>query len=147
MLVAGFPKTVEQRAWLFDFNERPAKFAAFAFADMPAKLHHHRLLAIADTKNGQSAVKNYLRGTRGVGVCGGCRAAGQNDALWLHPRKRRLGIVERRDFGIDPGLAHTARDQLRNLASEIDDQDGVGRFAVCFGVWHGQPIVIGAPPV
>jgi hypothetical protein len=33
---------------------------------------------------------------------------------------------------------------LRHLAPEIDDQDGVGRFAMCFGFWHGPPIGVAA---
>ena len=37
------------------------------------------------------------------------------------------------DLAIDAGLAHAARDQLRHLAAEIDDEDGVG---MC-GVLHG----------
>jgi hypothetical protein len=36
--------------------------------------------------------------------------------------------VERGDFGIDPRLAHAARDELGHLAAEIDDQDGIGRL-------------------
>ena len=38
----------------------------------------------------------------------------------------RLGRLERHDLGIDAGLAHAARDELRDLAAEIDDEDGVG---------------------
>ena len=44
-----------------------------------------------------------------------------------------LGGLERNDLGIDAGLAHAPRDQLRDLAAEIDDEDGVGMS----GVLHG----------
>src|SRR5689334_7069942 len=36
--------------------------------------------------------------------------------------------VERSDFAIDAGLAHAARDELRHLAAEVDDEDGFGRL-------------------
>ena len=37
-------------------------------------------------------------------------------------RERLLGRLKRRDLAIDAGLAHAARDQLRDLRAEIDDQ-------------------------
>ena len=39
----------------------------------------------------------------------------------------RFGLLERHDLGIDALLAHPARDQLRHLAAEIDDQNLVMR--------------------
>ena len=42
----------------------------------------------------------------------------------LEPLERLVGGVERRDLGIDAGLADAARDQLRHLAAEVDDEDG-----------------------
>ena len=52
--------------------------------------------------------------------------AREDDALGLQPLERFLGGVERRDLAIDAGLADAARDQLRHLASEVDDEDGFG---------------------
>ncbi len=34
--------------------------------------------------------------------------------------------LEGDDLGIDAGFAHAPRDELRHLAAEIDDEDGVG---------------------
>ena len=51
-------------------------------------------------------------------------AAGQDDALGIEPLERFGGGVEGRDFGIDSGFANAARDQLRDLAAEVDDEDG-----------------------
>ena len=39
---------------------------------------------------------------------------------------RGLRLVERHDLGVDAGLAHAPRDELRHLAAEVDDEDGVG---------------------
>ena len=52
-----------------------------------------------------------------------------------------LGLGKGRDLGIDPGLAHAARDELGDLAAEIDDQDGVGEV-----FWlHGGPVKASVP--
>ena len=64
-------QAVEQGAGFFHRNRCAAKFAAVACAHMSAQLHHHRLLAITNAKNGQAAVEYALRCTRGIGVRGG----------------------------------------------------------------------------
>ncbi len=56
-------------------------------------------------------------------------------ALGLAALIAGLRLVERHDLGIDAGLAHAPRDQLRHLAAEIDDQDfivlgGLGRHGI-----------------
>ena len=71
MRLATFPKAVEQGAGFFHRNRCAAKFAAVACADTSAQLHHHRLLAITNAKNGQAAVEYALRCTRGIAVRGG----------------------------------------------------------------------------
>jgi hypothetical protein len=81
----------------------------------------HDLLAIADAQDRQAAVEQHLRRAGAVGGHAGDR---KDDALGLHPLERGFGLRERRDFGIDPGFAHAPGDQLRDLAAEIDDQDG-----------------------
>jgi hypothetical protein len=50
-------------------------------------------------------------------------AAGQDDALRAelpHERVRHIGRV---DLAVDPRLAYAARDQLRVLCAEIEDED------------------------
>ena len=70
MLFACRPKPVEQCAGFLDLDKRPPEFAAIAAGDMPAKLHHHRLLAIANTKDRKARVKYALWRARGTRVCG-----------------------------------------------------------------------------
>ena len=63
-------------------------------------------------------------GARGrVLVSDRCRAAGQDDRLRREPAKASGGVLEGMDFAIDARLAHAARDQLRHLRAEIDDED------------------------
>ena len=119
-----------KRARLGDGKKRAAKFAAFpgfvAGPHFAAQLLRHHLLAITNAKDRQAAVKQHLRraGAAIVGHRGG--RAGENDTLGLHPVKRFFGHRVWRDFGIHAGLAHAARDQLRYLTAEIDNQDGIG---------------------
>jgi hypothetical protein len=40
------------------------------------------------------------------------------------------------DFAIDPGFADAARNQLRHLAAEIDDENAVGMGYL----GHGEPL-------
>jgi hypothetical protein len=43
----------------------------------------------------------------------------------LHPRKCLGGGVEGGDLAIYASFAHAAGDELRDLAAEVDNQDGV----------------------
>ena len=53
------------------------------------------------------------------------RAAGQDHRLGLQPREGFGRFRERVDFAIDARLAHTPRDQLRDLRAEVDDENEV----------------------
>ena len=54
-----------------------------------------------------------------------------------------FGDRERMDFAIDPALAHPARDQLGDLAAEIEDQDAVGHGSA---LENGDKEAVGAVP-
>ena len=58
----------------------------------------------------------------------GRRAAGQDDARGTEPGHRLGGALERDHFGVDARLADAARDQLGDLAAEIDDENGLRRL-------------------
>src|ERR1700730_16790770 len=73
--------------------------------------------------------------------------AGEDPAFPPHLTKSRFRLLERHDFGIDALLAHPARDQLRDLAAEIDDQNLVmrrGHLGALLAGWlcccHGKQI-------
>ena len=59
------------------------------------------------------------------------RAAGEDHRLRLHLGEGGFRLLERHDLGIDALLAHPARDQLRHLGAEIDDQNLVMRRGHC----------------
>jgi len=92
-----------------------------------AELVRHRLLAVADAEHRQPAIEEMLRRARAVVPHHRRRPTGQYDALRLQPLERLVGAVERGDLAIDPGLAHAPGNQLRHLASEVDDEDRVAK--------------------
>src|SRR6476660_8323507 len=55
------------------------------------------------------------------------RTAGEDHRFRLHFPEGGFGLLERHDLGIDALLAHAARDQLRHLTAEIDNQNLVMR--------------------
>jgi hypothetical protein len=63
-------------------------------------------------------------GTPSSKISGG--AAGEDDRFGLRRGERFRSPVERHDLGIHAALAHAARDQLRHLRAEIDDEDWGG---------------------
>src|SRR5262249_19428561 len=58
------------------------------------------------------------------------RPAGQDDGRGLSHRGRLRGLVIRDDLAIDAAFAHPPRDELRDLAAEIDDQNIIGQCAL-----------------
>ena len=128
MRFAFGPEAVEQRATFAHLDECPAEFAAFAAFDLAAQLLGHRLLAVADAKDRHAGIEQRLRGARAAFFGYRCGATGKDDPLGLHPFIGGLGHAERCDFAVNAGFAHTPCDELRHLAAEIDDEDGVLRL-------------------
>ena len=127
------PDAVEQRAVLLDLEEGAAEFAVVPAFDLAAELDAHRLLAVADAEHRNAGLEDDLRRARAADLDGRGRAAGKDDRLRLDALEGFVGRLERHDLGIDAGLAHAPGDQLRDLAAEIDDEDGVGMS----GGFHG----------
>ena len=97
-----------------------------ARTDLAAQLVAHDLLAVADAEDGQAAVEQYLRGARGSLVAYAGGRARQDDALGLEAVEGLFRLCEGGDFRVDASFAHAARDELGDLAAEIDDEDGIG---------------------
>ena len=99
--------------------------------DLAAELVRHHLLAVADAEHRQARVEQIAAGRAGCRLTSPRRAPPDRMMpVGLQPRERLGGAAERRDLGIDAGLAHAAGDELGHLAAEIDDQDGFGRLPV-----------------
>ena len=144
MFFAHAPGGIEQLACCPDLDIGAAEFAVMAALDLAAELGGHRHLAVADAEHGHAGIEDRLRRARRALFVHGFRAAGEDHRLRLHLGKSGFGLLERHDLGIDALLAHPARDQLRHLTAEIDDQNlvmrrGHRRRRPCFWLWgcHG----------
>ena len=93
--------------------------------DTAAELGAHRLHAVADPEDRHAEPEDELGCPRCLGSGQRGRAARQDDRVGSKVAESvvadRVGV----DLAIDPALAHPARDQLGNLAAEIEDQDSV----------------------
>ncbi len=123
IFLALAPHAIEQRAILGHLYFGAAEFAMMAALDLAAKLVRHGLLAIADAEHGQASPVKFRRRQRGVGVKDRGGTAGEDHGPGLHRRKGFARPLERRDLAIDALFAHAPGDQLRDLGTEIDDQD------------------------
>ena len=92
--------------------------------DVAAELERHQLGAVADAEHGQPAAPDRGVGLGGAVVVHGHRAAREDD----RPDPAPLELGHRRVVGqqlrVDVELADAARDQLGELAAEVEDGDG-----------------------
>jgi hypothetical protein len=92
--------------------------------DAPAEVERHQLRAVADAEGGDAGLEDaVVDAGRAVGV-DGRGAAGEDDRVRVARADRVRRHAVRHELGVHPRLAHAARDQLRVLAAEVDDEDG-----------------------
>ena len=109
-----------------DIDEGAAELAMVGALDLAAELLADRLLAVADAEHRHVQLEHDARRLRRLAFIDRGRAAGEDDALGAEVGDA-LGIgVEGQDLAIDAGLADAARDELRELGTEIEDQDTFG---------------------
>ena len=132
IFLALLPDALEQRRVLGDQHLGAAEFAVVAGLDLAAELMRHRLLAVADAEHGDACFEQLFRRERRVLVEHRGRPAGEDHGGGLHPREGFGGLLVGHDLGIDLLFAHPARNELRHLGAEIDDENLVvlihGRF-------------------
>ncbi len=124
------PDALEQGARLDDLDVGAAELRRVAPLDLAAELLAERLLAVADGEDRRAAVENRRGRARAARFRNRGRPAGEDHRLGLQPREGLARPGERMDLAIDAGLAHPARDQLRHLRAEVDDEDDVVLHAV-----------------
>ncbi len=90
------------------------------------QLRRHRLHAIADAEDRHVQLEDGLRNPRRIVEIDGFRAARQDDAGRRERFQCRFIHVPGMYLGIDARLADAARDQLRILSAEVQDQDALG---------------------
>jgi hypothetical protein len=92
-------------------------------AHVAAELLAHPLHAVADAQDGQAELEQLARNLGRVGRVDRGRAAGEDHAGEVHAPGELQRLVRRRDLAPGARLAHAARDQLRVLRAQVDDQD------------------------
>ena len=129
MLFALGPHAREQGAILGHLDEGAAEFPVVGGFDLAAGLGDHGLFAVTDAEHGQAAhgrrrIEQGLGGAgRGLLMDGG-RSARQNHALGAERLDEGfVDGIEGVNFAVNARFPDPARDQLRHLGAEIDDQD------------------------
>ena len=154
VFAAPVPGGVEQPAVALHLDIGTAELAVVPALDLAAELGGHGHLAVADAEHGHAGIEDFLRRARRALFVHRLRAAGEDHRFRLHLVEGGFRLLERDDFGIDALLAHPARDQLRHLTAEIDNQNlvmrrghgGRRRLAGFLCCCHGKQIRDGARP-
>jgi len=117
---------------------RVAELANRALLDAATELRGHRLHPVADPEHRHAERPHSVRRPRRVAFGHAVRAARQDDSLRRKGAHERVVDVERVDLAIDVRLAQAARDQLRVLRAEIEDQNPRMRWR-CHRLRRRQP--------
>lgn len=125
MALADRPHAVEKRALLLDLDKGSAELAVIGALGLAAHLHAERHLAIADPEDRVACLEDHLRCARAADIARRSRPARQDDRLGLDTPERFFAELEGHDFRINARFADAPGDQLRELAAEIKDEDGV----------------------
>jgi hypothetical protein len=89
--------------------------------DFPAERIGHQLHAVADAEHRHAGVEQRRLAARRGGLRHAARPTRQDDADGIALANLDERRVVRKDFRIDRQLAEPARDQLRELRAEIQD--------------------------
>ena len=103
-----------------------AIFSVVSSFDLTAELFHHNLLAVADTKDRQAHVKEFLRRAGRAIARHAVRTTREDHGLRSKLTNgfsgdRLIGV----DFAVNLQLTQAARDQLRHLRTEVDDKEAL----------------------
>lgn len=117
-------QALEERARAVGDGERAlAVFALLAFLDLPAEELREELHAVTDAEHGHAELEDAAVGQRRVSGIHAGRAAAEDQAARFHRGDPRGGGVVADDGGIHVALTDAARDDLRVLGPEIQDDD------------------------
>ena len=115
-------RRVGQEPRLGHLHRRPPELGDAGAVDAAAELERHQLRAVADAERRDAELEQRRVDARGVVGVDGRRAAAQHERVRV-PGAHRLGRDRVADeLGVDAALAHAARDQLRVLATEIENE-------------------------
>ncbi len=125
--LALLPHAIEKRAAVADLHKGAAELVMIGCLDLAAELGDQRLLAVADAEQRHAHLEGELRGARRIVFRHRCRAAGKDDAARSEVADAREIGVEGHDLAIDACFAYAPRDELGELAAEIENKNLVGR--------------------
>ena len=108
-----------------DGHDGAPVFAAVGLDHLAAHQVRDHLHAVAEAEHRHAEVQDFLRRDRRAGVVHRIRAAGEDDPPGPPLPDPLDGAGARVDLAVDVGLAHPARDELGELAAEVEDQDAV----------------------
>ena len=114
------------RVKFLDLNFRVAVLAFSRGTHLPAERIDHELQSVADAEHGNAEIEDTLIGQRRVFVVHRRRAARQNDSHRRIAANFFQAGVEGQDDRENFLFADAARNQLRILRAEVEDNDGLG---------------------
>ena len=109
------PDAVKQRTGFFHVNKGATKFLMVGRSHATAKFRDHCLLAVTYAQDRDTHFVDTLWRAGGIGMRNACRAAAQDNTRGVKAIEHINSFVERDDFTVNPGFAHTTRDQLGYL--------------------------------
>jgi hypothetical protein len=128
----------EERRARLDVNRRQPELAVWRGRDLAAERVGHQLHAVADAEHRHARLVDARHAVRRACVGDALRPARQHDPGGTAPFDLSHGRVERQDLRVDRQLTQAARNQLRELRSEIEDDKSL--------MIHLERAVSGAPP-
>ena len=108
-------------------HERVTELTLPRAPHFPAEHVGHQLHAVADAEHGRAEVEQRRVALRRALVRDALRPAGEDDPHRISGAQRLERRVERHDLGVDRQLAQPARDELRVLRAEVQDENGLMR--------------------
>ena len=104
-----------------------AELAMRRSSERAAEHVRHQLHAVTDAERRHAELEDRGVDVRRAVYIDAARPARQDDADRPSRPQRADGGVERQDFAIDRELAEASRDQLGELRSEIENENGLMR--------------------
>ena len=123
---------VHQSVTIVDVQMRASVFATVCGAHFESQHVAAELHAVANTKYRNTHLKHRGVAARRTLLKDARRTAGHDDALGAEPAQDFNGGPRSNQQAMHAKFTNTARDQLRKLAAEVKDQDGLG------GVFHSE---------
>jgi hypothetical protein len=99
------------------------EFALVAAFDLTAELRRHGLHAVADAEHRHAQLEHDVGRLPFLGFIDRVGASGKDDALRLEFADELLADIEGMQFAIHLLLAHAAGNELRDLRTEIEDEN------------------------